>query len=276
MKKRKFQSGGISDDIRARALKYASMAGSGTEETEAQKEFIRKQAGREDYGRSKPAPKAPPKPAAKPKPAEKPISGPMQDVIAKMKDREESRKLQEEMDRRAIPAGSMLESSAPSTRGMRQSYPDVPEMSTEQPPAGRKSFGSRVLDALTQGGAGDIRNMLGAAAPTVARGSKSIADIFNTMREGKRRAAMEKAGRAPTRRNAEIERMESESPAPITPRMPRRQEAPGPRDMDELRMSGEGMGFKKGGKTKKYAQGGSVSSRADGIAKRGKTNCKIC
>jgi hypothetical protein len=46
--------------------------------------------------------------------------------------------------------------------------------------------------------------------------------------------------------------------------------------MDELRMSGEGMGFKKGGKTKKYAQGGSVSARADGIAKRGKTNCKIC
>ena len=28
-------------------------------------------------------------------------------------------------------------------------------------------------------------------------------------------------------------------------------------------------------KKKKYAKGGSVSARADGIAKRGKTNCKI-
>jgi len=27
---------------------------------------------------------------------------------------------------------------------------------------------------------------------------------------------------------------------------------------------------------KKMAKGGSVSSRADGIAQRGKTNCKIC
>jgi hypothetical protein len=26
---------------------------------------------------------------------------------------------------------------------------------------------------------------------------------------------------------------------------------------------------------KKYAQGGSVSGRADGIAKKGKTNCKM-
>jgi hypothetical protein len=35
-------------------------------------------------------------------------------------------------------------------------------------------------------------------------------------------------------------------------------------------------GMKKGGMTKKYAKGGSVSSRADGIAQRGKTRGKIC
>jgi len=37
--------------------------------------------------------------------------------------------------------------------------------------------------------------------------------------------------------------------------------------------------YKKGGSVKKYASGGSVSSasrRADGIATKGKTNCKIC
>jgi hypothetical protein len=36
------------------------------------------------------------------------------------------------------------------------------------------------------------------------------------------------------------------------------------------------MTYKKGGKTKKYAKGGSVSSRADGIAQRGKTRGKMC
>ena len=34
--------------------------------------------------------------------------------------------------------------------------------------------------------------------------------------------------------------------------------------------------FRKGGATKKYAAGGSVSSRADGVAQRGKTRGKIC
>ena len=33
---------------------------------------------------------------------------------------------------------------------------------------------------------------------------------------------------------------------------------------------------KRGGAIRGYANGGSVSSRADGIAQRGKTNCKIC
>jgi hypothetical protein len=39
------------------------------------------------------------------------------------------------------------------------------------------------------------------------------------------------------------------------------------------------MSFKKGGKIKKYASGGTVSAaskRADGIASKGKTRCKIC
>jgi hypothetical protein len=34
--------------------------------------------------------------------------------------------------------------------------------------------------------------------------------------------------------------------------------------------------FRKGGAVKKYASGGSVSSRADGVAQRGKTRGKIC
>lgn len=38
----------------------------------------------------------------------------------------------------------------------------------------------------------------------------------------------------------------------------------------------EGGGMKRGGKVKKMAAGGSVSSRGDGIASRGKTKVKYC
>ena len=47
----------------------------------------------------------------------------------------------------------------------------------------------------------------------------------------------------------------------------------------EARRKREAEGMKKGGKVKKYASGGSVSSaskRADGIAQRGKTKGRIC
>jgi hypothetical protein len=37
-----------------------------------------------------------------------------------------------------------------------------------------------------------------------------------------------------------------------------------------------GFDMKKGGAVKTYAAGGAVSSRADGIAQRGKTRCKVC
>ena len=45
-------------------------------------------------------------------------------------------------------------------------------------------------------------------------------------------------------------------------------------EYDTSKMKGEGM--KHGGMTKKYAKGGSVSSRADGIAQRGKTKGRMC
>ena len=37
----------------------------------------------------------------------------------------------------------------------------------------------------------------------------------------------------------------------------------------------DGVEFRRGGGVKKMASGGSVSSRADGCAQRGKTNCRI-
>jgi hypothetical protein len=49
--------------------------------------------------------------------------------------------------------------------------------------------------------------------------------------------------------------------------------------LDESDTTGGAIGYKRGGKTMKYASGGMVSSasrRADGIASKGKTRCKIC
>ena len=46
---------------------------------------------------------------------------------------------------------------------------------------------------------------------------------------------------------------------------------------EESAWEGEGgRSYKKGGKTKKMASGGSASSRADGIAQRGKTKGRMC
>ena len=55
---------------------------------------------------------------------------------------------------------------------------------------------------------------------------------------------------------------------------------PMPAPKDGRTMKGEGRGAPKGSAPKKevpkkYAKGGSVSARADGIAKRGRTNCKM-
>jgi hypothetical protein len=52
------------------------------------------------------------------------------------------------------------------------------------------------------------------------------------------------------------------------------------RFMDSMKQAQpSNLGMKKGGKVKAFAKGGvisSVSKRADGIAQKGKTRCKIC
>jgi hypothetical protein len=65
----------------------------------------------------------------------------------------------------------------------------------------------------------------------------------------------------------------SESAAAQREAMRKRREAE--RMLDEKLEADMAGGYRKGGRVKKYAGGGSVSSRADGIAKRGKTRCRI-
>jgi hypothetical protein len=77
------------------------------------------------------------------------------------------------------------------------------------------------------------------------------------------------------------EELNESRPSSMGTRSPRIHEIDPFLSSDLERMSGEGgPNFKKGGKAKvkKYASGGKVSSastRADGIAKRGKTKCKV-
>lgn len=93
------------------------------------------------------------------------------------------------------------------------------------------------------------------------------ADQYRALQE-RRKAAAE------ARKTRETSRMEGEGMGTVKARGNPKNKPPGPRDKDELRMSGEGMGFKRGG-TAKFAKGGAVSARADGIAQRGKTKGKL-
>lgn len=107
------------------------------------------------------------------------------------------------------------------------------------------------------------------------RVSEEIKQTAAKRLEERRQAARDRLQAArEARRNRETNRMEGESTGTVKPRTNPKRETPPPRDLDEMRMSGEGMGFKRGGKAK-FAKGGAVSARADGIAKRGRTNCKI-
>ena len=96
---------------------------------------------------------------------------------------------------------------------------------------------------------------------------------------GRDRAARASArNRSESDEGMEAARMTAEGGMRRPASMPMRKRG-GPEDLDEIRMAGEGgPNFKRGGKVKKYAAGGSVSAsrRADGIAQRGKTRGKVC
>ena len=90
-----------------------------------------------------------------------------------------------------------------------------------------------------------------------AADSKKAADATSTARD-----KMAGESRLATKREREFQNMQrGEFPSVSNSRGNRKELETGP--------------FKAGGKVKKYAEGGSVSARADGIAKRGKTKCKI-
>lgn len=310
MKTRKFQSGGISEDIRQRALKYASMARPDTtEESEEQKAMLRSQPGREPEPQTR---KLQPSMKARKE---------LDDLIARQSRKYSSKAAMEdaieEMNRRnaktaddyrvldaakrkdnfagAEEGNAYQEADEKLRRNRMMKAPSPADIGMSDEDYSRRIKGQGLEDVYPEsvvGGMG-LKGLRSLASKLAGRKeAQDVAEEFG--RAGSARALAERARRqkmaedvrnAQARRKAasearkarETSRMESEGMGSITPRMSPKREAPPPRDFDELRMSGEGMGFKKGGKAhKKFAQGGSVSARADGIAKRGKTNCKIC
>jgi hypothetical protein len=124
------------------------------------------------------------------------------------------------------------------------------------------------------------------AAAKLAKGNANLADRM----KGITGAAEKEAAKNATKRdmfNASQERMKAGAGKAAEERLtglannPRRANIPvreNPRAATKFNSDEAGVEFRKGGKAKAYAKGGSVSSaskRADGCATKGKTNCKV-
>jgi hypothetical protein len=167
-----------------------------------------------------------------------------------------------------------------------------PVTSPEQAQKLGRSIGQRLREELLSGGATDVRNMLSALAPgagrMMSRGFGASEEMTRRSELGKAvdRATARRQSASEARRNRDVNRMEGESIGPVVPAMPVRPPRTKPNAKGNSRSrarqrSAEGEDqylnsgqYKKGGMAK-FAKGGAVSARADGIAQRGKTNCKM-
>lgn len=167
-----------------------------------------------------------------------------------------------------------------------------PVTSPEQAQKLGRSIGQRLREELLSGGATDVRNMLSALAPgagrMMSRGFGASEEMTRRSELGKAvdRATARRQSASEARRNRDVNRMEGESIGPVVPAMPVRPPRTKPNAKGNSRSrarqrSAEGEDqylnsgqYKKGGMAK-FAKGGAVSARADGIAQRGKTKCRI-
>ena len=124
--------------------------------------------------------------------------------------------------------------------------------------------------------ASDLVSKIGSAASLAGMGGAAAAALRGAARGGANAMARQQYRRGQTGpatrsegQSRGVSRMEGEGNIPITPRRSRPANRP-PRDLDEERMAGEGgRNFKRGGSVS------SASSRADGIAKRGRTRGRV-
>jgi hypothetical protein len=99
--------------------------------------------------------------------------------------------------------------------------------------------------------------------------SKSEKELLESTMRGRANRAERKAGKEEGQRKSAAAMEEAKPVLKARPGKPK------PSSKTKYDVDMAGTEFRKGGKVKAYAKGGSVSSRADGIAQRGKTRGKI-
>ena len=132
------------------------------------------------------------------------------------------------------------------------------------------------------------KNLMGRAAKPAAKAAERVDPEFASQAGGAavkalaapvKRAGLDKAGAKAAERSARAESRNAEMLKENLKRygMTERTSPDAIRGVrDNLGMGQNWKVMKKGGAVKTYAAGGAVSSRADGIAQRGKTRCKVC
>lgn len=123
-----------------------------------------------------------------------------------------------------------------------------------------------------------LRGLRAASAARAAVNAPRTASIMDSpiaarlasTRAEKQKSGLARAQERSTPQRSEVSAMEGEGGRSFTPKMPRGPNKPA-RDLDEMRFADEGNpNFRKGGKVS------SASSRADGIATKGKTRGRMC
>jgi hypothetical protein len=262
---RKYEEGGsiregrnenIDDDTRARAMEAVR----------------RRMAGEESD--ATPAPKAVKKAAPKPAPktaAPSPAPAKSSDSSSKGPDGIPRFGQQYKQDKYETPLKSAVRKMAPGIKdnlgkivgGMGVGYGAFKGVS-KLIDAARSADKVRDTAALAKGNAGLAERMKG----VVGNAEKAVAD------KAAAKAARQPYNQATEERLTGLAMNPRRKNIPVKPTSDSGKSAPvkvGKKMNDDE----AGIEFRKGGKAKAYAKGGSVSSRADGCATKGKTNCRI-
>jgi hypothetical protein len=274
---REGQNANIDDDTRARAMK-----------------FVQQQAGKsdsEDAPAKKAAPKATPKPAPKPAPKAE-SAAPTKKASADDIPRDKATPVSgEKVDSSEL--GRNISNALNATPGIQAVGRIASAGKAAQKAAGSRAVSTAVDDGVT---------FLGKSGRRQVGGFDEIANAPKAIADGSRKAVGSESRTAvannPTKRitgPSKRSLVERDRAARASKRQSEMGETNASRHgldtkaddyadrakeaRDNLGGSDWSLGMKRGGKVKPKATfkaGGSVSSRADGIASRGKTNCKIC
>jgi hypothetical protein len=146
----------------------------------------------------------------------------------------------------------------------------------EQALMGGAGFGIKTIAKAAQNlaGRGGAKEVAKRVEPAFVKEAEQLALPAPVKRIG-----YDKAGAKATERGARAEGRQTEMLKENARRSGLREDAPEATTRavrEKLGGKDFSLPMKKGGAIKKYAAGGSVSSRADGIAQRGKTRGKMC